>query len=292
MREGVDEDDMYRMVEDEFTSTAQRFTAHLHAVEYQKLKDAAKTQNAQTIKSISRPVVGSMSDLVQKKQARAARLKKQRTATNGNMSDDDTDDDAYHQGTSLFGLMASPRKKVPRLPVDHTIPLPGSKRAAVGFQRGTHTSGRPMQASSGPTSGSSIKMATHHAINLDRHDEDDDLDAPSRRPPAISSTSSAGATAPRPMKSLGKTAQPNIPQKRRHGPPPKSQSRPQPHSAAQGTHEDQGQSSNDDSNGALFGFQKRTQQLNNRSRRKDGVTAKSKGADHQKSEQDFIPGFL
>lgn len=42
MHEGVNGDDAYMMVEDEFQTVAQGFTAHLHMAEYQRLKQEAK----------------------------------------------------------------------------------------------------------------------------------------------------------------------------------------------------------------------------------------------------------
>ncbi len=36
MIDGLEDDDKYRMVEDEFVATAGTFTAHLHAAEYQR----------------------------------------------------------------------------------------------------------------------------------------------------------------------------------------------------------------------------------------------------------------
>jgi len=48
MIDGLGHDDRYRMVEDEFAQTARTLTVHLHAAEYQRLKDATKSQNAET----------------------------------------------------------------------------------------------------------------------------------------------------------------------------------------------------------------------------------------------------
>ncbi|KXJ95657.1 hypothetical protein Micbo1qcDRAFT_192608 [Microdochium bolleyi] len=133
MRDGIDADDAWRMVEDEFLATAQQFTAHLHAAEYQRLKSASKSQNATAIKNISRPVVGRMTDLVRMKQERKAQSvrnrrekqeRKRRRLQGGvdgggdgdeqqreDVEDDDSDSagDPY-SSTSLVGLMQKPRK--------------------------------------------------------------------------------------------------------------------------------------------------------------------------------------
>ncbi len=68
MLDGIENDDGYRMVEDEFLSVAGEFTRHLHAAEYQRLKQLAKAQNAETIRNISRPITRTMSDLFKRRQ--------------------------------------------------------------------------------------------------------------------------------------------------------------------------------------------------------------------------------
>lgn len=130
MIEGPENDDRYRMVEDELLSTAQRFTAHLYAVEYQRLKEASRSQNAKTIKDISRPVVGSMTETVKRKQERKALAEKQRLASRKAMGkSDDTDSESDHyQATTLHGLMESPKKKAARLDAVLTLDkLPGMR---------------------------------------------------------------------------------------------------------------------------------------------------------------------
>ncbi|KAK1970996.1 hypothetical protein LY78DRAFT_677225 [Colletotrichum sublineola] len=118
MIEGLEHDDKYRMVEDELFTVAGQFTAHLHAAEYQRLKAQARSQNAEAIRNISRPVVGSLTELARKRQEELLRKKKQREALRqakqeagrgGKESGDETS--IPWQGTSLQGLMHSPRKR-------------------------------------------------------------------------------------------------------------------------------------------------------------------------------------
>ncbi|KAL7629750.1 hypothetical protein AAE478_001273 [Parahypoxylon ruwenzoriense] len=137
MVDGLEHDDQFRMVEDEFLSTAQKFTAHLHAAEYHRLKAASKLQNADTIRNISRPVVGRMTDLVKKRQERKSRFEKQRLANrkaraNRGLGADhaDSEDDSWRP-TSLYGLMESPSKRVTRL--DNLTTTVAATRAAAGF---------------------------------------------------------------------------------------------------------------------------------------------------------------
>ncbi|KAL2153004.1 hypothetical protein VTH82DRAFT_4159 [Thermothelomyces myriococcoides] len=110
MIEGIDHDDMYRMVEDEFLAVAGEFTRHLHAAEYQRLKRLAKSQNAETIQNISRPVTQEMTDLVKRRHAAlntAARQRKGivktlRNRTGGINSDEE--EQSRRRATSLQGL--------------------------------------------------------------------------------------------------------------------------------------------------------------------------------------------
>ncbi|TGJ86742.1 hypothetical protein E0Z10_g2030 [Xylaria hypoxylon] len=141
MIEGIDGDDRYRMVEDEFLATAQQFTAHLHAAEYKRLKSASALENAQMIRKISRPVVGQMTDLVKIKQDRKTLIEKQRLATRklrkGDVSGDEssgTDDlnDSW-QKQSLHGLMESPGKRARRLDGLPSATL--VTRAGAGYNR-------------------------------------------------------------------------------------------------------------------------------------------------------------
>ncbi|KAL2259567.1 hypothetical protein VTK26DRAFT_6719 [Humicola hyalothermophila] len=125
MIEGIDHDDRYRMVEDEFLAVAGDFTRHLHAAEYQRLKNLAKSQNAETIQNISRPVTGDMTDLAKRRQDV---LGKQRSGLAKVLGKRPARDDSPppQPPTSLQGLMNSPRKKA--------VPLttrPGS-RGLVG----------------------------------------------------------------------------------------------------------------------------------------------------------------
>ncbi|KAG7127092.1 hypothetical protein HYQ45_012723 [Verticillium longisporum] len=119
---GYDHDDIYRMVEDEFLVIAGKFTAHLHAAEYQRLKTQARYQNADAIADISRPVVGSLTELARRRQEDLLRRKRQQQALRqskagdgGEAGETEEADDALWRGSSLQGLMDSPRKREVRI---------------------------------------------------------------------------------------------------------------------------------------------------------------------------------
>lgn len=189
MIEGLDRDDKYRMVEDEFLAVAGDFTKHLHAAEYQRLKNLAKSQNAETIQNISRPVTGEMTELVKRRHAALGTAARQRKGIANALGKrpgraaSDTDNDDFLPGraaTSLRGLMDSPRKKA--------VPLAaiagGSRAAAAGHQDPPDIS---------PSRRSALRRAITQEPGLDADsDTDDDLDSqtpwpemPQRRhPPA------------------------------------------------------------------------------------------------------------
>ena len=123
MIEGPRYDDRYRMVEDEFLAVAGEFTRHLHAAEYQRLKNLASSKNAEMIDDISRPVTGAPTDAVRRRHARletAAKQQRGLTKVLGKRADHDSDSgDKPWTGTSLQGLMDSPRKK--KVPLNRSL---------------------------------------------------------------------------------------------------------------------------------------------------------------------------
>ncbi|KAK5658301.1 hypothetical protein OQA88_2276 [Cercophora sp. LCS_1] len=108
---GPQHDDAYRMVEDEFQSIAHEFTRHLHAAEYQRLRNLAKEQGEQTLRNIERPVVGEMSVLTKR---RHAALGKKRAIAEV-LSEEEGAVGSVGRGSGLQGLMDSPRKSAPVL---------------------------------------------------------------------------------------------------------------------------------------------------------------------------------
>jgi len=196
MEEGLDKDDIFRMVEDEFMDVARAFTGHLHHLEYQRLKKVARSQNAATIKSISRPVTMKMPDSTRRKAEGLARSKKQVKAIQTLLdkrdkeadSEDeleDENDDAW-VGTALYGLMESPRRSTKSLSKISSVTT--STRAAAGYQK-PHMTTSPFGTESSlpdPEISSEEKFppdATEALQSSDEdEDEDDDLDAPARAP--------------------------------------------------------------------------------------------------------------
>ncbi|KAI9838756.1 MAG: hypothetical protein M1838_004527, partial [Thelocarpon superellum] len=124
MHEGLDKDDMYIMVEDEFHATAKTFTQHLHHAEYVRLKRLAEEKNAATAYPILRPVDPRvvMSEELKGQKAARARAKNQkqtvdeRSTRMGKGSEEQGEEDSDSQsdeerdpwtGTSLQSLMTA-----------------------------------------------------------------------------------------------------------------------------------------------------------------------------------------
>lgn len=193
MRDGVENDDKYRMVEDEFLTVAHQFTNHLHAAEYERQQALVKSRNIDAINSISRPVAGKMTDNVKRKTDTASRTKTQRNALESFVgkkhkdldSDDSENEDLPYYGKTLHGLMESPRKKASSLL--KAGPIVATTRAAAGFKKPN----MPTSTSKSIPSLSKpkvldvkleIKLDTTLEGSETESDDDDDLDAPISAP--------------------------------------------------------------------------------------------------------------
>jgi len=215
MNEGIKNDDRWRMVEDELLSVAKTFTVHLHAAEYKRQQKMVKSRNAETISSISRPVAGKMPDHTKRRIEAAARVKTQRAALEDVIvkkaeEDDDSDDGdgLPYFGTSLHGLMDSPRKKAASLAKPGTITA--TTRAAAGFKQSAAQS-RPYVVQESPQSKVALRTAKANTPDepaTEPSEDDDDLDAPIPAPkfgsalPAIPSTSITKTTMSLPVGKL------------------------------------------------------------------------------------------
>ncbi|KKP05049.1 hypothetical protein THAR02_02836 [Trichoderma harzianum] len=133
-------DDKFRMVDDEFLHMAQRFTAHLHRAEYDRLKALAKAQNAATISEIERPVVASAVPTARARQRSEAaqNTMKRRKALEAEGGDDGDDrkakGDEQRAATGLRGLMEAPRREGRTImPAASASSSSSRTRAAAGY---------------------------------------------------------------------------------------------------------------------------------------------------------------
>lgn len=198
MRGGLDGDDIYIMVEDEFLAVAQNFTRHLHHAEYVRRTKQAQIGNAAKINDIARPT--------DKKTAMRAETKKKKDAESmskrhkfalGKMKgsgserrppvdseeedtriEEDEEDDPW-LGTSLQALMTKSIKSQSLVGLQG---IQSTTRAAAGFSKSSRSNIR----SSPP-----VKQEPNDIDDgvVTASDEDDDLDTgPSRDPVRKNST--------------------------------------------------------------------------------------------------------
>lgn len=193
MDEGIEHDDKYRMVEDEFHAVAQRFTVHLHAAEYKRQQKSVKAQKADEINSISRPVTGKMPDQTKRKLESIKRSKTQQNSVAallnkkpGDTKDSDDSDDAGdlpYVGTTLHGLMDSPRKKGASLGNVRSIKT--TTRAAAGFSKSSALL-KSSQISESESPKTLRKGKAPQSEHESSTDDDDDLGAPIPAPKLVS----------------------------------------------------------------------------------------------------------
>ncbi|KAL6923682.1 hypothetical protein FSHL1_000931 [Fusarium sambucinum] len=174
MRPGLDHDDRYRMVEDEFLNMAHQFTVHLHRAEYERLKNLAKHQNADTIREIERPIVSPPTFLARQRQETARRVSKQRRL----LADPSNEKDIPFTGSNLQGLMESPRKE--HKWISACLADAAKTRASAGFDSQKITPLRMRQIEK-PGSGKRMQLSLADDEETD-DGEELDLSTPSRKP--------------------------------------------------------------------------------------------------------------
>lgn len=105
---GYEADDVWLMVEDEFYSTAQLWTQHLHQQEYVRLKKLHKSRGQDTLDALTRGTDGrtAQSREVQLKAQAAEMAKKRKRSTGGDSgSEGEEDEDDFMFDPQLAGLM-------------------------------------------------------------------------------------------------------------------------------------------------------------------------------------------
>lgn len=133
MREGLDGDDIWIMVEDEFLETAATFTRHLHQAEYKRLKNLAKIQNASAINQISRLTPSDRLSTAAKVRDKSALVSlKAKSALQSFEDDEASEEEPWSRDTHLAALMSGPEKPSHRLA--RITGVTSNTRAAAGFR--------------------------------------------------------------------------------------------------------------------------------------------------------------
>lgn len=135
MRTGYDKDDIYIMVEDEFQSVAQSYTAHLHHAEYKRLMREARTAPS---KNLPEPTSPMSKEAKQRLQSAALHRRQSDVlhqvagkASTGQDEEDKISD--LWSGTSLAPLMAqSSQQKTSLVGLERIL---STTRASSGYSR-------------------------------------------------------------------------------------------------------------------------------------------------------------
>ncbi|KAK4864108.1 hypothetical protein LT330_010138 [Penicillium expansum] len=182
--EGIQHDDGWVMVEDEFYAVAQAFTQHLHHAEYLRRRKQVKADNAAGIGEMERPTDGRTplpNEVERKRETEALRGRQKaglaQIGHGGVDEKDEAEDDERWAGTHLHDLMTSPRKTRSLAGVHASK---SSTRAAAGFgQAPTLRTGRARVNSIGSVTATS-RAPEVSCIELDEEtasgSDDDDLD--------------------------------------------------------------------------------------------------------------------
>ncbi|MCJ1250597.1 hypothetical protein MMC30_007825 [Trapelia coarctata] len=198
MHEGLDRDDIYIMVEDEFQAVSKRFTQHLHHAEYVRLKNVAKARNASTITTISRPTdsITAMREETKRRRYHEAKATKQKSALEQlkaraaakrpkTGSEEESEEDVAREdtpwaGTMLQGLMTSPSSSRQQMSLTGLQGVMSSTRAAAGFSKPQAPTSRPRAFDMGPDLlvQKQVVRASATAEDDATASDDDDLDAP------------------------------------------------------------------------------------------------------------------
>ncbi|KAJ5610920.1 hypothetical protein N7510_007639 [Penicillium lagena] len=207
--EGLDKDDAWIMVEDEFYAVAQTFTQHLHYAEYVRRTKEAKARNAASLGELDRPTDGrtAIPKNVQRKHEAEKLAARQKSGLGqvlgGNAEEHEDTEDEMWAGTHLHDLLTSPRKARSLAGVQT---IKSATRAAAGYGKAAAFTSSQARVTSGEEPPSSSMAPEVQRMDVDEEtasDEDDDLDlevttapAPVRRQPGNQSgpVPSSGST--------------------------------------------------------------------------------------------------
>jgi hypothetical protein len=184
MREGLDHDDKYIMVEDEFYAVAQSFTRYLHHAEYIRRRNLAKMENASVLKDIGRPTDGRTKmhpETIKRRESEKLRDKQNkgleaigsgRPRVDSEDEESEVDKEAPDAvladdpwiGTCLHNFMTSPRKSRSLIGLER---IKSSTRAAAGYCQASDKRSRAFRHPS----------ASGYNLGEETASEDDDLEA-------------------------------------------------------------------------------------------------------------------
>ncbi|CAG8041215.1 unnamed protein product [Penicillium olsonii] len=176
---GLDRDDGWVMVEDEFYAVAQTYTQHLHYAEYIRRRKEVKENHGSLSEDIERPTDDrTLLPKSVERQRELEALRKRQNAGLAQLADERSnevveDDDDLWAGTHLHDLMTSPRKSRSLAGIQN---LRSSSRAAAGFGQALGTRARVNSIGSFTTEKKRPETETIEIDEETASDSDDDLD--------------------------------------------------------------------------------------------------------------------
>lgn len=183
MKPGFAADDIFMMVEDEFYSTAQLYTGHIHHAEYARLKKLHKSRGQETLAGLGRGTDGrtEQSKALRMKLESLDLAKKQRKTLRELKGVPDVEEDAdgseaedeYMQDPHLSGLMRASQMGASQ-DLTGLMKPKANTRAAAGLSQSPYKTARTRDAIAEEMQQS--QRRTMSQID-EREDDSDDLDA-------------------------------------------------------------------------------------------------------------------
>lgn len=201
MREGLKADDIFVMVEDEFYSTAQLFTAPLHRAAYDRLRRLHRSRGEETLANLERATDKTTKPSTPLRRKMEAEERAKKTRGKSVVAEESDDDDEYMAVPELAELMTSSQSVSTRTGMENVTKARSNTRAAAGFSQSPHKGKKTKDV----FANSRMSLVQEHAStdddNLDRgtmtyrrayEDMDSSLDEPRPsidKPPGTKSTS-------------------------------------------------------------------------------------------------------
>ncbi|KAF2217108.1 hypothetical protein CERZMDRAFT_93167 [Cercospora zeae-maydis SCOH1-5] len=202
MKSGYGADDIWMMVEDEFYSTAQLYTQHLHQAEYARLRKLHKSRGQETLATLARATDGRTAQStelkVKRQQEENERKRKQAVVADS----DSGDDDEFMKVPQLASLMTGSQGAT-----GHAQTRSTKSRSRRALAEDGDSSSEPLPEPDLPPIGEVVEEE-------DEETESDDLDAPLRKKSAQTKT-----TIPRLATSSSRASSSSLP-----APPPRATS--------------------------------------------------------------------
>jgi hypothetical protein len=182
MNDGYDADDIFRVVEDEFVTTAKLYSQHIHYAEYVRLKKLAASRGKDTLAKLHRGTDGTTDKSTSLRLREEAEDNFEQRAQKQLEGESD---DEYLMDPQLAGLMTGGNRFRENMNQDLTarIPVKSHTRAAAGFSQSPHKEDKTFDAFvSRPGKDLSRSMSRSSLMVGDDDDEtdEDDLNAAPR----------------------------------------------------------------------------------------------------------------